>query len=250
MTLALKGGKKITSIDFNTMAPAAASADMYPLDDKDQVQGRKNFFGWLAVGVPGTLAGLQLALERYGTRSFREVVQPAIEAAENGVVITELLQRAIRSSLPRFRNDPGSFKLYLKDGQPLPVGERLRNPDLANLLRTLAERNSVDSFYRGDIAQRLADEFKKNGGMVTAKDFAFDGRRFDSFAGVISAQANELGSHEGSAHERSCPAGSDAIGMERSAHTIRRSGKSESAGRAASLDELHSRIGVKSGGGN
>jgi gamma-glutamyltranspeptidase/glutathione hydrolase len=172
MTIALKGGKKVTSIDFNTMAPAAARGDMYQLDDKDQVQGRKNFFGWLAVGVPGTPAGLQLALERYGTRSFRELVQPAIEAAENGVVITELLQRAIRSAIPRFRNDTGSSKLYLKNGEPLPVGERLRNPDLAKLLRTLAERNSVDSFYRGDIAQRLADDSKKNGGLVTAKDLA------------------------------------------------------------------------------
>ena len=172
MTIVLKGGKKITSIDFNTMAPAAARPDMYPLDDKDQVQGRKNFFGWLAMGVPGTLAGVQLVLDRYGTRSFRELVQPAIEAAENGVVMTELLQRAIRSAAPRFRNDAGSSKLYLRDGQPPPVGERLRNPDLAKLLRTLAERNSVDSFYRGDIAQRLADKFKENGGLVTAKDLA------------------------------------------------------------------------------
>jgi gamma-glutamyltranspeptidase/glutathione hydrolase len=172
MTLALKGGKKVTSIDFNTMAPAAARPDMYPLDDKDQVQGRKNFFGWLAVGVPGTLAGLQLALERFGTRSFRELVQPAIDAAESGVVVTDFLQRVIRSSVPRFRNDPVSSRIYLKDGEPLAVGERLRNPDLAKLLRTLAERNSVDSFYRGDIAQRLADEFKKNGGLVTARDLA------------------------------------------------------------------------------
>jgi gamma-glutamyltranspeptidase/glutathione hydrolase len=172
MTIALKDGKKITSIDFNTMAPAGARPDMYPLDDKEQVQGRKNFFGWLAVGVPGTLAGLQLALDRYGTRSFRELVQPAIEAAENGVVMTELLRRAIRSAIPRFRNDAGSSKLYLENGEPLPVGERLRNPDLAKLLRTLADRNSVESFYRGDIAQRLADEFKKNGGIVTFKDLA------------------------------------------------------------------------------
>src|ERR1051326_671365 len=172
MTIALKGGKKVTSIDFNTMAPAAARADMYPLDEKGQVKGRANFFGWLAVGVPGTPAGLQLALERYGTRSFRELVQPAIEAAENGIVVTDFFQRAIRSALPRFRNDPGSSKVYLKDGQLPPVGERLRYPDLAKLLSTLAERNSVDSFYRGDIAQRLADEFKKNGGLVTAKDLA------------------------------------------------------------------------------
>jgi gamma-glutamyltranspeptidase/glutathione hydrolase len=172
MTIALHGGKKVTSIDLNTIAPTATRADMYPLDEKDQVKGRTNFFGWLAVGVPGTLAGLQLALERYGTRTFRELVQPAIDAAENGVVVTDLFQRAIRSALPRFRNDAGSSKLYLKEGQPLPVGERFRNPDLAKLLRALAERNSVESFYRGDIAQQLADEFKKNGGLVTAKDLA------------------------------------------------------------------------------
>jgi len=172
MTLALKGGRKVTSIDFNTMAPAAARPDMYPLDEQERVKDRKNFFGWLAVGVPGTLGGLQLALQRYGTRNIRDLLQPAIEAAENGVVVTELLQRAIRGASPRFRNDPGSSKLYLKDGEPLPVGERLRNPDLAEVLSAFAERNSFDSFYRGDIGQRLADEFKKKGGLVTATDLA------------------------------------------------------------------------------
>jgi gamma-glutamyltranspeptidase/glutathione hydrolase len=124
MTIALKGSKKVASIDFNTMAPAAMRADIYPLDENGRVEGRRNFFGWLAVGVPGTLAGLQLALERYGTRTFRELVQPAIEAAENGVVVTEVFQRAIRSALPRFRDDAGSAKVYLRDGQPPAVGER------------------------------------------------------------------------------------------------------------------------------
>jgi len=172
MTIALKGGKKVVSIDYNTMAPAAMRSDMYSLDENEHVKGRTNFYGWLAVGVPGTLAGLQLALQRYGTHSFRELVQPAIDAAENGFVVTDLFNRAIRSAIPRFRNDAGSLKLYLKDGEPLAAGEKLRNLDLAKLLRTLAERNSVESFYRGDIAQRLADEFKKNGGLVTAKDLA------------------------------------------------------------------------------
>ena len=58
MTLALAGGRKVTSIDFNTMAPAAAHADMYPLDDKGEGKGRVNFYGWLASDVPGTIAGL------------------------------------------------------------------------------------------------------------------------------------------------------------------------------------------------
>src|SRR5882762_7673620 len=68
MVIALAGGKKVTAIDFNTGAPAAARPDMFPLDEKGVVKGRINFFGWKACGVPGVTAGLQLALNRYGTR--------------------------------------------------------------------------------------------------------------------------------------------------------------------------------------
>src|SRR5437762_7229952 len=66
MIIALAGGKKITAIDFNSTAPAAARPDMFPLDEKGAVKRRLNFYGWQAAGVPGTLAGLQLALARYG----------------------------------------------------------------------------------------------------------------------------------------------------------------------------------------
>ena len=172
MTLALAGGRKVTSIDFNTMAPAAAHEGMYPLDDKGEVKGRVNFHGWLAAGVPGTLAGLQLAMDRYGTRPFRELVQPAIELARNGFTVTPSFAAVIRSALPRFRNDPGSAKAYLTNGEPPKPGDVFRNPMLAEMLTALAARNSVDSFYRGDIAQRIAEGFQKNGGLVTVKDLA------------------------------------------------------------------------------
>src|SRR6476646_5565350 len=76
MTIALAGGKTITSIDYNSAAPAAARPDMYPLDEKGEVVGKVNLHGWLAAGVPGTMAGLQFALDRFGTRSFAELVQP------------------------------------------------------------------------------------------------------------------------------------------------------------------------------
>lgn len=172
MIIALAGGKKITAIDFNTVAPAAARADMFPLDEKAGVKGRINFFGWLAAGIPGVLAGMQLALDRYGTRPFREMVRPAIQLAENGFVINKVFANTLHGAAARFTVDPGSAKLYLKDGQILKEGEVLRNPELAKMLSTLAERNSVDSFYRGDIAQRIADAFAKNGGLVTTKDLA------------------------------------------------------------------------------
>src|SRR6266704_1666551 len=96
MGIALAGGKKVTVIDFNTAAPAAARADMFPLDEKGSVKGRINFFGWLAVGVPGIPAGLQLALDRYGTRSLRELVQPAIELAQKGFIINKVFAATIR----------------------------------------------------------------------------------------------------------------------------------------------------------
>ena len=172
MIIALAGGRKITAIDFNSTAPAAARPDMYPLDEKGAVKGRVNFFGWLAAGVPGTLAGLQLALDRYGTRTFRELVQPAIEFAEEGVVISDVFAKTIRTCSARFAQDPGSAKIYLKNGQPLKAGEVLRNPDLAKMLSSLAKQNSVESFYRGDAAQRIAEAFQNHGGLVTAKDLA------------------------------------------------------------------------------
>src|ERR1041385_5663079 len=95
MTLALAGKPKVTCIDFNTSAPAAARSDMYPLEN-GAVKGRTNIHGWLAVGVPGTLAGLQLALDRYGTRTFRDLVQPAFRFAEQGFPVNKALANALR----------------------------------------------------------------------------------------------------------------------------------------------------------
>jgi gamma-glutamyltranspeptidase / glutathione hydrolase len=165
-------GEKVTAIDFNTAAPAAAREDMFPLDDKGAVKGRINTYGWLAAGVPGTLAGLQLALDRHGTRPFGKLVQPAIAFAGDGFEVGRPLATAIRSAQAQLRKDPASTKLLLSKGQPLKAGAVYRNPELADLLQTLAQRNSVDSFYRGDIGQQIARAFEKNGGLVTAKDMA------------------------------------------------------------------------------
>lgn len=171
-TIARAGGKKVVSLDFNSAAPAAARADMYPLDDKGEIKGRVNFHGWLAAGVPGILAGLELALRQHGTKSFREVAQPAIALARDGVRVTAGLAQMLRGMAGNLRRDPGMGGLFLRDGQPLQEGDTFRNPDLAALLATLAGRNSVESFYRGDIAQRIAEGFKNGGGLVTAADFA------------------------------------------------------------------------------
>ena len=172
LVIALPDGSKVTAIDFNSAAPAAARADMFPLDKDGGVKDRVNQLGWLAAGVPGTLAGLQLALERYGTQPFRKVVQPAIRFARDGFPVSKNLAAAIRAARPSLAKDPASVRLLLKNGEPLPAGSTLRNPDLADLLQSLAERSSVDVFYRGAIARRIAAAFKEHGGLVTEADLA------------------------------------------------------------------------------
>src|SRR5262249_55688665 len=142
------------------------------LDKKGAVKGQVNTYGWLAAGVPGTLAGIQLALDRYGTQSFRKLVQPAIRYAREGFEVSNAFAGGTRTARARFLKDPGSARLLLRKGQPLKAGTTFRNPDLAKMLETLARRNSVDSFYRGDIARQIAAAFKKHGGLVTAADLA------------------------------------------------------------------------------
>jgi gamma-glutamyltranspeptidase/glutathione hydrolase len=172
MVIASPDGKTATAIDFNSAAPALAREDMFPLNDKGQVKDNVHLVGWLAAGVPGTLAGMQLALDRYGTQPFRKLVQPAITFARDGFAVRTGFANATRAARAQLLKDAGSAKLLLDKGEPLQAGSTFRNPDLADLLQTLAERQSVESFYRGDIGERIAAAFKKNGGLVTAQDMA------------------------------------------------------------------------------
>ncbi|MBI5766374.1 MAG: gamma-glutamyltransferase [Verrucomicrobia bacterium] len=170
--IASADGKKIVAIDGNSTAPAAARTDMFPLDDAGKVRGRIHEHGWLAAGVPGILAGLQLALDRHGTRKFAELVQPAIRFARDGFPLPAAIANAMKNLQAHFATHPGGKELFLKNGAPPAAGDTFRNPELADLLATLAQRGSVETFYRGDIAQKIADDFAKHGGLVTAADLA------------------------------------------------------------------------------
>ena len=161
--IALANGK-VTTIEFNAMAPAAARPDMFPVDDKGKVKNLLNYHGWLAPGVPGTLAGLEMALTRYGTRSLRDILAPAIHLCEEGVVIPKT-NGPDEASI----NDPRPESVLKNSGG---ATEKHRNALLAKLLRTLADRNSGDAFYRGDIAHTIAEAFRKHGGLVTEQDLA------------------------------------------------------------------------------
>jgi gamma-glutamyltranspeptidase/glutathione hydrolase len=170
MTIAM-AGRRVTAIDFNSIAPASARHDMF-VGPNGEIDRNAHQVGWLSAGVPGTLGGMQLALDRYGTKSLRQVLGPAIEFAAEGVPLSQPAVRSIEYSVEHLRRDPASANLLLIEGEPPTPGITYRNVDLAAMLTRLSEDNSVESFYRGDIGRQIAAEFERNGGLVTAEDMA------------------------------------------------------------------------------
>ena len=164
--------RKPVGIDFNSTAPASAKPDLFQADERGRVNGGANSRGWLAAGVPGVLAGLQFALDKCGTKTFAELVKPAIRFAREGFPIKKPLAASIKAAAEQFKKDDGSAKLFFKNGEPLAEGDTFRNPDLARLLETLAAKGRVDDFYTGKTAETIAAAFLKHGGLVTAADLA------------------------------------------------------------------------------
>ena len=171
MTIAM-ANRPVRVIDFNSTAPAAARHDMFDTAPDGSPPGRVNERGWLAAGVPGTLAGMQLATELFGTRAIGDLLAPAIGLARGGFPLPEGTVRAIRGSLEFLRRDAGSAGLLLVDGEPPSPGAIFRNPDLATMLESLADAGSLDGFYRGEIGRVIAKAFQDNGGLVTFDDMA------------------------------------------------------------------------------
>lgn len=170
MTLRLADGREIF-LDFREIAPASASRDMY-LDDTGAVLKDESLTGWRASGVPGTVAGLDHALARFGTRSRAEVMAPAIALARDGFTLarpdTDILERGTS----RLARDAEAARIFLSpDGRALKPGDRLAQPDLAATLETIAA-NGPDAFYRGEIATKVEAAMRARRGTLAAADFA------------------------------------------------------------------------------
>ncbi len=133
MTIHLAGGKE-TFINFREKAPARSTATMYQ-DAKGDVVPRLSLDGYLAVGVPGTVMGLDMALQRYGTMSRETAMAPAIKLASEGYVLTPGDAAILDSKVQAFSEQPNVAKVFLKDGKPLAAGDRLVQADLAQNAR-------------------------------------------------------------------------------------------------------------------
>jgi gamma-glutamyltranspeptidase/glutathione hydrolase len=161
-------------LDYREVAPGKASRDMYIGSDGKLIPDGNiagSVLGYRSVAVPGTVAGLELALTTYGTLKLAEVMAPAIRLATEGFPVGEKLTRELeeeKSGLQQFRV---SKRIFLKDGKMLHAGETLRQPELAATLQRIAKNGAME-FYRGETARRVVDDITSNGGIVTLDDLA------------------------------------------------------------------------------
>jgi gamma-glutamyltranspeptidase/glutathione hydrolase len=169
MTLQLADGRK-TFLDFREQAPLAASANMY-LDAAGQVIPGASTQGHLAVAVPGTVAGLELARSKYGTQPRATLIAPAIHLAEHGFVLEAGDTQMLAMATPGFQQDPPSAAIFLNDGQPFRSGQRLVQRDLAGTLRHIS-RKGADGFYKGPVAAALVASSQAGKGILSLADLA------------------------------------------------------------------------------
>ncbi|MBT8079839.1 MAG: gamma-glutamyltransferase [Gammaproteobacteria bacterium] len=157
------------AFDFREKAPLAATEDMY-LDDEGNVRQMSNHIGILAVGVPGTVAGLEMAHRKYGKLGWSELVEPAVELAANGIPITWKLYDDFNRSRRLFVRHPSSMDVFFRpDGSSYEPGDTWIQSDLAATLERIQQQGS-DGFYKGETARLIAEFMKKNGGLITRED--------------------------------------------------------------------------------
>lgn len=159
-----------TFINFREQAPRAATADMY-LDAHGNPIVTKSVNGYLAVGVPGTVMGLETAREKYGTFPRAALLAPAIRLAASGFVLARGDVDVLDAGAESFRSEPNVAAVFLNHGEPFKIGERLVQAQLAATLRAISD-GGVQTFYHGAIAHTVAAASQSHGGLLTVEDFA------------------------------------------------------------------------------
>ncbi|MER8804607.1 gamma-glutamyltransferase [Mesorhizobium sp. M0998] len=169
MTIRFKDGRS-TFLDFRERAPLAATKTMYLDKDGKPVKGA-SLDGYLAVGVPGSVAGFEMAREKYGTLSRQDLLAPAIRFAKEGFVLEQGDAASLQGGAERLARDPAAAAIFLKpDGKPYAVGERLVQPDLAASLAAISDRGA-DAFYKGATADAIVKASGEKGGILARADF-------------------------------------------------------------------------------
>jgi gamma-glutamyltranspeptidase/glutathione hydrolase len=156
------------ALDYREKAPKAAWKDMY-LNENGQIIQNASTSGYLAIGVPGTVAGLYLAHDELGSLSWAELLQPAIDLALEGIVVDRFLEKTLIENLDDFLPYPPTMAVFTNSGTVLSEGERLIQEDLGKTLG-LIQKNGRAGFYEGETADKIVLAMKNNDGLISADD--------------------------------------------------------------------------------
>jgi gamma-glutamyltranspeptidase/glutathione hydrolase len=167
MTIQLADGRK-TFLDFREKAPLAATANMYLGADGNVVKGLSTT-GHLAVGVPGSVSGMEYALAKYGTMKRAALIAPAIRHAEQGFALDQGDIDMLLTATNDFRADAASAAIFLNSGQPFAVGQKLVQKDLAQTLKAISDKGA-DGFYKGPVAAAIVASSSAGKGLITQAD--------------------------------------------------------------------------------
>ncbi|MCG8339274.1 MAG: gamma-glutamyltransferase [Proteobacteria bacterium] len=171
MLISSEKTNEVVAIDYREKAPSAATRDMY-LDKNGNVDKNLSRYSHLSSGVPGTVAGLALALDKYGTISLQKALAPAIKLAEKGFVVTPRFSKGIKSREKHLKKWTSSRKIFFKpNGKYYEPGDRFVQKDLANTLKRISKQG-IAGFYKGKTAELIVAEMKKHGGLITKQDLA------------------------------------------------------------------------------
>jgi len=169
MIIYLAQSRKVTVINFREKAPNKAYPSMFT-EKGEEAETWRTTKG-LAVGVPGALAGWDLALKRYGTKSLAEVLGPAMAIAADGYPVSETFSSINKEEYEKILANAGENTVYLNHGLPYEPGEHWRNPELAQTLSLIAQKG-IEVFYRGELAEKIVRAVQEKGGLMTLEDLA------------------------------------------------------------------------------
>ena len=159
----------VVAIDYREKAPSKATVDMF-LDKEGNADSNVSRYSHLAAGVPGTVAGLAMALEKYGTISLQEAIAPAIKLADEGFIVTPRFSTGLKTKEEMLKKWPSSKKIFYKaDGSYYEPGDLFVQKDLAATLTRISE-NGIKEFYEGKTAELLVAEMAKHGGLISMED--------------------------------------------------------------------------------
>jgi gamma-glutamyltranspeptidase/glutathione hydrolase len=166
MLVRLANGKT-SFLDFRECAPQKASRDMFL--DANGNPTKDSIFGWRSSGVPGSVAGFELAHKKFGALKWRQLVEPAVKLASDGIVVSPTLVQSLAGASATLATDPESKRIFLRDGNPYKAGEIFKQPELAGTLERIAQLGAK-GFYEGPAAKQIAAAMQANGGLISEAD--------------------------------------------------------------------------------